>query len=129
MTKQYGGFNRNFSPAKNKLYNGIMYRSKLEAGYAQMLDIRVKANDIKSWRYEPPLRVYINGVNVFTYKIDFELIHNDDSVELVECKGFETSIWRLKFKILEAILKPEVTTVDNLYIEGVQPGTELTIVK
>jgi len=34
--------------AKSTEYGGLIYHSKKEAGYAQELDLRIKAKDIKS---------------------------------------------------------------------------------
>jgi len=101
---KYGNINQN--------YNGHLYHSKKEAAYAQELDLRVKAKDIKEWERQIPLHLYVNGYKICTYVIDFRIIHNDDSVELVEVKGFETQVWRLKWRITEAIYSvehPEIT--------------------
>ena len=88
--------------AQSSEYGGSIYHSKFEAGYAQELDLRVKAKDIKSWERQIPLELKINGQKICTYKIDFVIEHNDGSHEYVECKGFETPEWKLKWKILEA---------------------------
>ena len=40
---------------------------------------------------------------VCRYYVDFEIIHRDGSVELAEVKGFETEVWRLKWRLLEII--------------------------
>lgn len=93
-------------------YNGISYHSKFEAGYAAELDLRLKAKDIKSWEPQYKVSLDIQGADGRTYHIcnyyvDFKVIHNDDSIELVEIKGFETEVYRLKRKLLEALYLPE----------------------
>jgi len=35
--------------------------------------------------------------------MDFEITHNDGSLELLEVKGYETDVWRLKWKLLHAL--------------------------
>lgn len=98
--------------AKSSIYNGIYYHSQLEAAYAQELDLRLKAKDIKKWERQIPLDLSVNGFKICRYIMDFRLTHNDGSVELVETKGFETDVWRMKFKLLEAIYSkeyPEIT--------------------
>ena len=89
--------------AKSSEYDGRWYHSKKEAAYAQELDLRKKAGDIKEWipQYKIDLKVY--GKHIANYYVDFKVINNDDSVELHEVKGFVTDLWRLKWKLLEAI--------------------------
>lgn len=83
-------------------YNGRSYRSKKEAAYAMELDIRKKGKDITDWEYEPRIELKgENGAVVAHYKVDFKLYHKDGSIEYVEVKGFETDVWRLKWKLFE----------------------------
>ena len=84
-------------------YNGITYHSKLESAYAQELDIRVKAGDIKSWDRQVKLDLKVNGQHICNYYIDFVIHHNDGTKEFIEVKGFETEVWRLKWKLFEAV--------------------------
>lgn len=90
--------------AKSTIYNNIAYASKLEASYARELDLRLKAKDIKSWRRQVPIELKVNGEKICKYYVDFEITHNDGLIELIETKGFETEVWRLKRKLLEATL-------------------------
>ncbi len=99
-----------------KIYNNRSYMSKKEAAYAQELDLRIKAHDIKSWKPQVKIDLQSNGYHICNYYIDFEITHNDDLIEFVEVKGFETEVWRLKWKLLE-----------SLY--GRNPNYILTIVK
>ena len=117
------GYIRN---ATSTFYDGYCYDSKKEAGYAQMLDIRIKANDIKEWSRQYPIKVSINGKWIFTYKIDFKIIHNDDSIELIEVKGFSTDYFRFKWKIVDAIYSGFNDC--NISVENFEQA-ELTIVK
>lgn len=103
--------------AKSSIYNDTYYHSQFEAAYAQELDLRVKAKDIKSWRRQIRIHLGVNGFKIADYIMDFEITHNDDSLELVETKGFETDVWRMKWKLLEAIY-----SVDH-------PEIKITLVK
>ena len=85
-------------------YGGNIYHSMFEASYAKELDLRVKAKDIKSWDRQVPLHLYVNGHKICTYTIDFVVHENDGSRTYVECKGFETRDWALKWKLAEALL-------------------------
>ena len=88
-------------------YNGIIYDSALEAEYAQELDLRLKGKDIKAWTRQVKCSIDINGMHICNYYVDFEIEHNDGSFELVEIKGMETDVWRMKRKLLEAVWLPE----------------------
>ena len=103
--------------AKSTIYNGVCYHSKKEAGYAQELDLRVRAKDIKSWERQVRIDLKVYGQHITNYYIDFVITHNDGSLEYVEIKGFSTETWRLKYKLFEAIFNKE------------QPGVVLTIIR
>jgi hypothetical protein len=102
LVKRYSKYN-----AKSSIYNDSVFHSKKEAGYAAELDLRIKAKDIKSWRRQVKISLDVNGNHICNYYIDFEVTHNDGTIELVEVKGFETDVWRLKWKLLEAIYQKE----------------------
>lgn len=88
-------------------YNGYNYHSKLEARYAYELDIRKAAGEIKDWRRQVKISLDVNGQHITNYYVDFEILHNDDSLELVEVKGMETDLWRIKRRLLEAVWLPD----------------------
>lgn len=81
--------------------------SKLEANYAYELDMRLKAKQIKAWDKQHKISFDVNGKHICNYYVDFIVYHNDDTIELVECKGMETDIWKLKRRLLEVLFLPE----------------------
>jgi hypothetical protein len=89
--------------AKTQVYNNVSYHSKFEAAYAEALDLRVRGKDIKSWERQVKIPLKVNGMVIANYYIDFVVTHNDGHKEWVECKGFETEVWKMKWKLLEAI--------------------------
>lgn len=101
----------------SQVYNGIRYDSKKEAKYAEDLDWRVKAGDIKSWDRQKKISLDVNGKHIANYYIDFVVYHNDGSREYVEVKGFAAEVWRLKWKLFEAL------------IQDIDPGMEITVVR
>lgn len=103
--------------AIKQTYNGHSYHSKFEASYAMELDLRLKAKDIKSWDRQHKIELYAYDTKVCNYYIDFVITHNDGVKEYVECKGFETNVWKLKWKLCQAKFKKE------------QPKDILTLVK
>lgn len=88
--------------SKTTQVDGITYHSKLEAAYAEELNLRVMAKDIKSWERQVKLDLKVNGQHITNYYIDFVVLYNDGHREFVEVKGFETEVWQLKWRILEA---------------------------
>ena len=93
--------------AKKTVYNGITYHSKFEAEYAQKLDWRVKAKDIKSWERQLKISLDVNETHICNYFIDFLIIHNNGKLEYVEIKGVETPAWKLKWKLFLAIYRKQ----------------------
>ena len=100
--------------AKRTEYQGEVYDSKLEAGVAMQLDMRLKAGEIvaverqfqvvcipytKDGRPMPTLAV--------RHKIDFRITHHDGSYELIEAKGLELGDYKFRRKWLEAFWLPE----------------------
>lgn len=137
MSKQIYKFGKQQGYIRNAtscMYDGRHYRSKKEAGYAQHLDILMKADDINErvieWEYEPHLEVTCNGKRVFTYKIDFKVTYGDDRIEYVEVKGFATNYWRLKFKVVEAVNNGfENSKGGAVFNLNIEPFSELIIIK
>lgn len=89
---------------KTSIYDGYGYDSKFEASYAMELDALKKKGKIKDWRRQVKQDLRVNGEHITNYFVDFEVTHNDGSIELTEIKGFETETWRLKRKLLEATI-------------------------
>lgn len=88
---------------KSTVYNGTYYHSKFEAGYAANLDWLVKSKEIKSWERQVKLDLRVNGQHITNYYIDFVVHHFDGSREFVECKGYETGEWQIKWRLFEAL--------------------------
>lgn len=103
--------------AKGQHYNGQFYHSTGEMNYAQQLDLRKRANDIRDWQRQVKIDLKVNGVHITNYFIDFIIEHNDGRKELVEYKGYETDLWQVKWNLLKAVK-------DELY-----PGAIITLVK
>ena len=101
---------------RRTFYGGYWYQSKLEADYARDLDLRVKAKDITSWERQKNIPLKLGGIHVCDYRIDFIVYHNDGTTEYVETKGYKTDVWRLKWKIFEAMY-------------GDKPDCKLTVVR
>jgi hypothetical protein len=97
--------------ARKSEYRNVVYDSAKEARYASELDLRVLAKDILCWERQITIPIDVNGMPVCNVVVDFLITHNDDSMELVEVKGYATAIFKLKYKLLKATFlheNPEV---------------------
>lgn len=95
---------------KKTLYNGEMYDSIKEARYAQDLDLLLKATKspkLLSWERQPPFPCIVSGKKICVYRADFKAIY-EDRVEIIDVKGFKTSIYKLKKKLVEALYGIEI---------------------
>lgn len=96
---------RNKFNATKTNYNGTQYHSKMEASYAMELDWRLKAGEVKSWTGQYKFELYVNSEKICNYYIDFRVLRTDGVIEYVEVKGFETDLWRLKWRITNAVFE------------------------
>lgn len=101
---------KKWTNAKKTEYGGHLYDSRFEAQYAIELTMRQNAKEIKSFETQVTLPLEVNNYVVCTYKIDFVVYHNDGTIEYVETKGYPTDVWKLKWKLFEALYcdKPNV---------------------
>jgi hypothetical protein len=90
--------------ARRTEYGGRSYPSKAEAGYAERLDWKLRAGEIRSWKPQPNLRVTVNGIHCFWFRPDFEVYHLDGRLEYVEIKGWVRSgdAWHVRRRVFEA---------------------------
>lgn len=77
--------------------------SKFEAGVAQSLELLKKAGEIRDFQEQVKIPLVVNGYHICNYYIDFVIQHNDGTTEYREAKGFATDVWKLKWKIFEAL--------------------------
>lgn len=94
-------------------YNGITYDSKAEARFAQELDLKVKAGQIKYWLRQIPFYLPAGIV----YRCDFMVVHEDPAgeqgqwVQYFDVKGMDTPVSKLKRKQVEALYPVKIQVV------------------
>jgi hypothetical protein len=88
--------------SRTTLYDEHVYHSAREAAYAEELDWRIKAGELRSWKRQVPIELRVNGKLICTYTIDFVEIDRYGKEMWTEVKGFETPDWRLRWKLFEA---------------------------
>ncbi len=92
-------------------YAGQRYDSRLEAAYAQSLDLLLRAGGIASWARQVPVELHAwDGSVLKIWRCDFLVTYRDGSQDWVECKGRETREWKLTRKLFETEY-PERTLV------------------
>jgi hypothetical protein len=92
--------------------DGHRFDSKRESEYYGQLKQREKAGEVYEVEMQRPFAIVINGQLVCTYKADF---HFWDAVakrrRVVDVKGFATPEFKLKAKLMKAVLGLEVEVV------------------
>jgi hypothetical protein len=101
---------KQWTNAKKQVVNGFRYDSGFEATYGMFLESELKAKRIKSFERQVNIPLEVNGYLVCTYRIDFIVYYNDGITEYTEVKGYQTDVWKLKWKLFEALYcdKPDV---------------------
>lgn len=95
--------------------DGILFDSKLEADYYSDLKLQLRAGTIKGFCRQPEF-VLVAGFadrKPVTYKADFIVFNLDGTAEIIDVKGMETEVFKIKRKQFEEKF----------------PGLELKVVK
>jgi hypothetical protein len=100
-----------YGAKKTVAKDGIKRDSKFEASQADELLLRKQAGDIKDYESQYKVEMWAHrpdGLPAFklSHKIDFRILHNDGSYELLEAKGVETADYKMRRKFLEHIWLP-----------------------
>lgn len=103
---------RNKYGAKRTLVDGILFDSKAEASYYSMLKMREKAGEVSAVELQRPFSLLgPKGELICTYKADFCFWdHKADKFRVVDVKGVETAVFKLKRKMMKILLGIEVET-------------------
>lgn len=100
------------SAPERRTYKGRVYASLAEAAYAKELDLLVGAGRVAWWEAQVPYELYGRGGSlVCRYVADFVVSYPNRKREVVEIKGVETPVWRLKQKLFRDNYPGEVLTV------------------
>lgn len=95
------------APKEERTRLGVLYDSKLEAKYAEQLDLlrhALRTHDrVAEVRRQVSVPLEVNGALICRYRCDFEVIYADGRVEWHEVKGYDTPEWRIKEKLVRAL--------------------------
>jgi hypothetical protein len=100
---------------KVSFHAGRLFDSRKEADYARRLDMlkgAAKREDrVTEWEGQVRIPLVVNGHHVCDYYCDFRVDFADGRTEWHETKGFETPVWRIKFKLFKALYPDRVLRV------------------
>lgn len=98
--------------AKRTLIDGVLFDSKAEATYYTVLKMREKAGEVSAVELQRPFSLLgPKGELICTYKADFCFWdHKADRFRVVDVKGVETAVFKLKRKMMKILLGIEVET-------------------
>lgn len=97
---------------RNKItaIDGIKFASKAEANRYLELRIMQQAGVIKDLVLQPEYRLAVDGLLICKYRADFAYTDKGSTV-VEDVKGFKTPVYRLKKKMMAAILGIDVQEV------------------
>lgn len=107
VTASVGKQTRSKYNNKKTTVDGISFDSKAESEYYLVLKEMLAAGKIKDMRLQP---VYVlqekctrNGktLQAITYKADFEVLHLNETLEVIDIKGEETEAFKIKAKMFQ----------------------------
>src|SRR5690625_2294015 len=97
--------------------DGLTFDSKAEALYYSELKLRQRAGEIQSFKLQPRYRL-LDGFEKhgkkhrpIDYVADFEVHHKDGSIEVVDVKGMQTQVFKIKEKMFNAKYPHKLTLV------------------
>jgi len=94
--------------AVKQTFEGKHYDSKKEAAKAAELTMLKNGGAIKDWEAHVKLPLYVNGVHLCDYILDFRVYNFDGSVEHIEIKSpiTITPVFKIKWRLAQ-ILYPD----------------------
>ena len=98
-------FKQNKYGNKKTVVDGIKFDSKLEAEYYQLLKFKKAQGHIQDFKLQPRYTLQETfkrdgkTYRSITYVADFEIMQNDGSVVVVDCKGMMTDVFKIKAKL------------------------------
>jgi hypothetical protein len=88
--------NKGVAPVRKQGSIRLQRMNKLERAYMHLLDLRVKAGEIREYKYEA---IKLRLADKTFYTPDFLVVTMNGNLELHECKGFPRDDWKVKWKV------------------------------
>ena len=87
------------------------FASKREAAHWEELRLREQAGEITELKKQVRFDLIVNGIKICSYVADFTYQLKDGTKVIDETKGYHTDVFRLKWKLLQALYGGEYTYV------------------
>lgn len=96
----------------NRTIDGIIFDSAKEATRYTELCLLSRANKISHLQLQPGFRLEVNGQHVCTYVADFQYLDlHTMHVVTEDVKGVKTAVYRIKKKLLKALLGIDIQEI------------------
>lgn len=92
---------------KKTMIDNINFASKREAGEYLKIKAGMKSGAIKDFKCQPRFKMPCG----ITYVADFLVIWKDGREEIFDVKGFKTTVYQLKKKMMENCLKKKIVEI------------------
>lgn len=102
------GVSRSKYHNKKTVIGGLTFASKKEANRYLTLKQMVQSGQITDLVLQPKFDIIINLQKICRYIGDFSYKDKEGWRIVEDCKGFKTDIYRLKKKLMQAVLNIEV---------------------
>lgn len=109
--------------------DNIKYDSLFEADYGNTLFAQKKNKEIEDYQAHQKISIEVNGYRICNYYIDFIVYHLDKTTEYVECKGRQSEVWKIKWKLFCALYEDDPNTTITLVQQGKQRPPKIRKVK
>lgn len=93
--------------ARKTTIDGIQFDSKAEGQYYLHLKEKQQRGEILAFKLQPKFVLQESfkkdgkTYRAIEYTADFEVIHSDETIEIIDVKGFETLDFKIKRKLFE----------------------------
>lgn len=94
---------------KKTVIDNVTFDSKLEARHYGKLKLLMQAGEINRLELQPRYELIVNYINIGFYKADFRFFDKkEDRERVIDCKGIDTPVSKLKRKMVKAIYNIDV---------------------
>lgn len=93
-------------PRKNAKYGAVRtngFASKREAAHYQKLKLLEQAGEIRDLQQQVRFNLVVNDKKICAYVADFTYRLKDGKAVIDETKGYKTDVFKLKWKLLQAL--------------------------
>jgi hypothetical protein len=110
--------------ARQTVIDGVTFDSKAEGEYYIHLKEKQQRGEILAFNLQPVFLLqegFKKDGKTFRkieYRADFEILHLDESIEIIDVKGFETADFKIKRKLFEKKYPYKLTLVKYVKKHG-----------